>query len=203
MTQTAGNEIRLSDQTRLYIFYGLFAAILAIYLVFVSLYYISTESSASLANFFFTVAPLIQEQSPFAASFLPLLLAVVGGATAPDTTDRRHFFAILGLAGLTWIAYLHLGAIISIESRPLDPALGETEWRKNVAALGVSPNDALSSLRSYASSVRDLAAVVVAAVLGIAINREARTQATPAQPSTPPEPVAIASEHQYEGPPRG
>ena len=150
---------QLSPGVRGGIFYGIFCLLFLAYgLIVAGAFFAPASTFGSGLITFVTMAPLALERLP--AELIP---AILGGAlawTAPLRADNARTVLLMALSALVWLAFLHVQVIF--RAHAVD-AMGMTDYVGNL-------NDALGNLEAFAVSIRNFAAVIFAATIGIRLN---------------------------------
>lgn len=193
---------------RHWVFYGTFVLLGLIYATIALGWIFASSLSVGMIMLISRSAPYVLQQLPLAGELVPGILAAVMAATAPAAGGARQTIIVLVLAALVYLAYLHLNVFFSFDEldgvvRTATDGL-DTEI---VSELRGSEQEktVLLTLQAFASSVRNFASVVFAAVIGLKFNAatglQAKGEPAPA-PVTPAPvgPVAVGKEHGYEGP---
>jgi hypothetical protein len=191
---------------RHWVFYGTFVLLGLIYAVIALGWVFASSLSVGMIMLVSRSAPYVLNQLPLAGELVPGILAAVMAATAPAANGARQTITVLILAALVYLAYLHLNVFFSFEE--LDNVIRtatdglDTEIASEVRN-GEQEKTVLLTLQAFASSVRNFASVVFAAVIGLKFNASTGLQPKPEPAAVvPAAPAAAAApkEHGYEGP---
>ncbi|KQX42054.1 hypothetical protein ASD04_18515 [Devosia sp. Root436] len=179
---------QLAPGLRFAIFYGIFG------LLFVLYGFIVAGSLAPSASMFGSGLVAFVKIAPLALERLPgeLAPAVLGGLlawTAPLRNSSLRTVFLMSLSALVWLAYLH--AQVIFQSEETLQAIGIADYPGDVRT-------AQGTLESFASSIRNFAAVVFAATIGLKLNDAMPTPAPvvdePGDPASVPSPAPVPQE---------
>lgn len=169
MDLAAHGRTPLVEMIRRYIFYGVFVLLAVLYVAIVpafEFFGMQTLSGAVMKQIVLT-APFLLPQIPLLGELVPAVLGGIVAATAPTRARNTQLLLVLLLSAIVYFFYLHMSVFLGATSSGLNtPSL-----RNELVAQELrEPDEALEVLRSFAASVRNFAAFVFAALIGIKFN---------------------------------
>jgi hypothetical protein len=150
------------------VFYGVFAFLAIMYLVIVVAYLFEfRDVSGFVMRIIVQVAPTVMQDVPLVGDLVPAVLGGIIAATAPATASNRQLVTVLLLSLATYCMYLHMSVFFAIDS---DQVIQTRLLKATLAGQGLDPQEAVTTLAALASSARNFAAFVFAALIGIKFN---------------------------------
>jgi hypothetical protein len=157
------------DRAKLVVFFGVFGLLYLYYLVVI----ISSMTGQSwlgarVLGMTATLGPGVMSNVSVPGEAAPLLLGATLAWAAPGKTSIMRLLFLLVVTGIGYLMYLHLGSQLSPAQRsPLQEAL-VADYTDEMTL----PNT-LTTLSSYAGSLRGFAATVFGGVIGFRFNPSA------------------------------
>lgn len=193
----------IQETVRRYMFYGVFVVLAVLYVAIVVAFEMGRES---IAGYFMRqivlTAPFVLPEIPLIGELVPAVLGGIIAATAPAKASNTQLLIVLAASCVVYFLYLNMSVFLGMNGE-----VPNTEGlREELNAQGiVDVDNAIKVLESFSSSVRNFAAFVFAALIGIKFN-DAQTNANLMlrrrgdKAPTPPA-ADVAAQQQKEDPP--
>jgi hypothetical protein len=176
---------------RRYMFYGVFVVLALLYVAIVVLFETGHEPiSGYFMRQIVLTAPFILPEIPLIGELVPAVLGGIIAATAPAKASNRQLLIVLAASCVVYFLYLNMSVFLGMNGdNPNTEGL-----REELAAQGIDDiGNAIKVLESFSSSVRNFAAFVFAALIGIKFN-DAQTIGNPMLRRRSDKPVAAPAQ---------